>query len=150
MSSKQQKMIQALGVDVNRACIDSSAGESVCPVDAFPEYGKFSTSKNGAKYRAAGGQILETVGEKRPIPTTVSGLRTCMTFQATTGVKKPLAAASRITAKGNRIVFDDADCESYIENRAAGARVPLIIDNGIYMMEIKVESPVPFARPAKK
>ena len=93
---------------------------------------------------------MKNVGEKRPTLTTVSGLRTCMTFQATTGVKKPLAAASRITAKANRTVLDDAGCESYIENKATGARVPLIIDNGICMMEIKVESPVPFARLAKK
>ena len=73
-----------------------------------------------------------------------------MTFQAATGVKKPLSVASRITGKGNRIVIDDAGCESCIENKANGACVPLIIVNGIHMMEIKVESPVRFTRPAKK
>ena len=41
-----------------------------------------------------------------------------MAFQATTDVKKPLAAASKIAAKGNRIVFDDANSDSYIDIKA--------------------------------
>ena len=73
-----------------------------------------------------------------------------MTFQATTDVKKPLAAASRITAKGNRIVLDDASSESYIENKATGVRVPLQIINGVYTMEMDVVAPAPFPRQAQK
>ena len=55
-----------------------------------------------------------------------------MAFQATTDVQKPLAAASRITAKGNRIVLEDAASESYIENKASGVRIPLKLERGIY------------------
>ena len=79
-----------------------------------------------------------------------------MRFQATTHVKKPLAAASRITQKGNRIILDDADSLSYIENKATGIRIPLKIENGIYVMEVAIDSKkvesndaVPFRRPAK-
>ena len=79
-----------------------------------------------------------------------------MTFQATTRFKKPLAAASRITSKGNRIIHDDADSLSYIENKSRGTRIPLKIENGIYVMEVtidsgKVESKdvAPFRRQAK-
>ena len=61
-----------------------------------------------------------------------------MAFQATTDVQKPLAAASRITAKGNRIVLEDATSESYIENKASGVRIPLRIENGVYIMEMTV------------
>ena len=61
-----------------------------------------------------------------------------MAFQATTDVQKPLAAASRITAKGNRIVLEDAASESYIENKASGVRIPLKLENGVYMMEMMV------------
>ena len=64
-----------------------------------------------------------------------------MAFQATTDVQKPLAAASKIAAKGNRIVLDDVDSESYIENKKTGKRIPLVIENGVYMMEMLV---VPF------
>ena len=71
-------------------CLDSGAGESVCPVDAFPSYATKKTLKTGTTYRAAGGQKLENVGEKRP--TFRSGGVACsMAFQATTDVKKPSA-----------------------------------------------------------
>ena len=69
-----------------------------------------------------------------------------MAFQATTDVKKPLAAASRITAKGNRIVLDDATSKSYIENKATGVKIPLKLENGVYMMEMLV---TPFQRQTK-
>ena len=69
-----------------------------------------------------------------------------MAFQATIDVQKPLAAASKIAAKGNRIVLDDAASESYIENKASGVRIPFKIENGVYMMEMTV---VPFQGQAK-
>ena len=71
-----------------------------------------------------------------------------MTFQATTQVQKPLAAATRVTEKGNRIVLDDADSESYIENKKIGKKIPLDIENGVYVMEMLVKPP--FQRPAGK
>ena len=49
-----------------------------------------------------------------------------------------LAAASKITAKGNRIVLDDESSLSYIENKATGARIPLKIENGVYVMGVAV------------
>ena len=70
-----------------------------------------------------------------------------MAFQATTEVKKPLAAASKITAKGNRIVLDDEGSDSYIEHKKTGTRIPLTMENGVYMMEMVVVPP--FQRPAK-
>ena len=63
-----------------------------------------------------------------------------MGFQATTDVQKPLAAASKIASKGNRIVLDDAESESYTENNNTGARILLKIENGVYMMEMLVVS----------
>ena len=141
-------MIQALSGNFEKVCIDSGAGESVCPVDAFPEYKMHATDRVGAKYRAAGGQSLTNMGEKRPQLET-NGLKTSMTFQAVSSVTKPLAAASKIVAKGNRIILDDAECDSYIENKKTGKRIPLKLENGIYMMEISVQSP-PFAGHAKK
>ena len=56
--AEETKMMQNINGDFDRVCIDSGAGESVCPVDAFPQYGTFSTGKNGGKHRAAGGQEL--------------------------------------------------------------------------------------------
>jgi hypothetical protein len=131
-------LIQAIQDDTFvSVCLDSGAGESVCPVDAFPSYATKKTPKTGTTYRAAGGQELKNVGEKRP--TFRSGGVACsMAFQATTDVKKPLAAAAQLAAKGNRIILDDAESESYIENKKTGARIPLKIENGVYMMEMLV------------
>ena len=62
--------------------------------------------------------------------------------------EEPLAAASKITAKGDRIVLDDAESDSYIGNKATGARISFRIENGVYMIEMLVEPPS-FQRRAK-
>ena len=91
---------------------------------------------------------MVNVGEKRPCFAT-NGIDAWLTFQATTKVQKPLAAATRITEKGNRIVLDDADSESYIQNKKTGKKIPLNIENGVYMMEMLIK-PTPCQRQAKK
>jgi len=134
---RDQVMIQNLEKNPTTICIDSGAGESVCPVDFFPDYETHETEKVGNLYRAAGGQELRNVGEKRP-KLKIGGVPVSMTFQATSHVRKPLAAASKITAKGNRIVLDDEESLSYIENKATGKKIPLKIQNGVYVMEVAV------------
>ena len=65
--SGEGKMIQALTDQAfTKVCVDSGAGESVCPIDAFPSYGTHKTAKTGVRYTAAGGQELINVGEQRP------------------------------------------------------------------------------------
>ena len=115
------------------------------PVEAFPSYKTTKTAKTGATYRAAGGQKLTNVGEFRPNFKS-SGIGGSMAFQATTDVQKPLAAASKIAAKGNRIVLRADGLDSYIEHKQSGTRIPLTIENGVYMMEMLV---VPFPWPTK-
>ena len=134
-------MIQALTDETfEKVCLDSGAGESVCPVDAFPSYELKQTAKTGMTYTAAGGQALTNVGEK--IPHFSSNGNNChMAFQATTAVKKPLAAATRVTEKGNGIWLDEEGCESYVLNKKTGVKIPLFIENGIYMMEMLVQKP---------
>ena len=88
---------------------------------------------------------MTNVGEIRPNFKS-AGVGCSMAFQATTDIVKPLAAASKITAKGNRIVLDGEGLDSYIEHKQSGKRIPLTIENGVYMMEMEV---VPFQRPTK-
>ena len=133
-----------------KVCVDSGAGESVCPISAFPSYKMHTTEKTGCKYVAAGGQRLTNVGEMRP-KFQSGGTLGSIAFQATTDVKKPLAAASKIASKGNRIVLDEEGCESYIENKKSGKRISLVIENGVYMMEMLVEPgpEAPFQMPVQ-
>ena len=138
--------IQALTDEsFRKVCVDSGAGESVCPVTAFPSYETKKTAKTGATYRAAGGQQLTNVGEIRPNFKS-AGIGGSMAFQATADVQKPLAAASKIAGKGNRIVLEADGLDSYIEHKKSGKRIPLTIENGVYMMEMLV---VPFQGPTK-
>ena len=146
---RNEVMIQNLEKNPTTICVDSGAGESVCPADFFPDYEMHQTAKVGNLYRAAGGQELRNLGEKRP-KMKVNGIATAMTFQATSHVRKPLAAASKITAKGNRIVLDDEASLSYIENKATGTKIPLKIENGVYVMEVAVTpTKTPFQGQAK-
>ena len=55
-----------------------------------------------------------------------------------------VAAATKITEKGDGIWLGDADSESYILNKKAGAKVPLAIENGVYMMQMLVKPAAPF------
>lgn len=48
-----------------KVCVDSGAGESVCPISAFPSYRLHTTAKTGCRHVAAGGQRLTNVGEER-------------------------------------------------------------------------------------
>ena len=130
-------MIQNLEKNPTKIRVDTGAGESVCPVDNFPDYEMHETEKVGNLYRAAGGQELRNMGEKRP-KLKMNGVAASMTFQATSHVRKPLAAASKITAKGNRIVLHDENPLSYIENKATGTKTPLKNENAVYVMEVAV------------
>ena len=49
-----------------------------------------------------------------------------MAFQATTEVQKPLAAATKIPAKGNLIVLEALGTDSYIENKQTGKHIPRV------------------------
>ena len=89
----EKVMIQNLEKNPTTICVDSGAGESVCPVDFFPDYEMHETGKAGNLYRAAGGQELRNMGEKRP-KLKINGVAASMTFQATSHVRKPLSAAS--------------------------------------------------------
>ena len=141
-SSGEEKMIQALTDQTfTKVCVDSGAWESVCPVDAFPSYATHKTAKTGVSYTAAGGQALINVGEKRPNYKS-GGVDAWMAFQCTK-VQTPLAAASKIAEKGNRIVLDDADLESYILNKTSGKKILLNTENGVYMMQMLVKPAAP-------
>ena len=61
-------------------------------------------SKIGVTYVAANGNKMPNLGEKRVKFKTKDGMNSSIMFQVTK-VKKPLAAVSRITEKGNWVCF---------------------------------------------
>ena len=61
-----------------------------------------------------------------------------LTFQIS-DVHKTLAAVSKISRAGNRVVFDEEG--SYIYNKASGLSTPMHPKNGIYFVHIWVLVP---------
>ena len=100
-------------------------------------------ARPGVKYEVADGSQIEHLGEKTFTAFTDTGSGHYMTAQVTE-VNKALLSVSKLTGKGCRVVFDEGN--SYIENKASGKKIPLAIENGVYMMEMLV---VPFPGPTK-
>ena len=112
-----------------------------------------NTDKVGIKYKAAGGQTLVDQGEKQVKVKTGSQIAST-NFQAINELTKPLASAARTAAKDNTIVMRGPTKSSYIENDAIGVRIPLHIENGLYVMSVDlmvantIDKGAPCQRPA--
>ena len=126
----------AQNVGPGKITIDSGAAESVMPVDFLNSQPMEPSpaGKRGTRYIAANGDVMHNVGQKRIKFRTKDGAVSAITFQAT-GVRKPLAAVSRIVEKGNQIVFSPS--ENYIMNLATGKRTELEMENGTYVMNVQ-------------
>ena len=77
--------------------------------------------------------IRHHIGSHRFAHCALVGLKSSVTFQVTK-VKKPLAAVSKITEKGNWVCFGPS--EAYIEN-VAGKRTDLELYNGTYSSDVE-------------
>ena len=55
-------------------------------------------------------------------------------FQVT-DVKKPLLAARRLVERGNVVVLSNVDGESYIMNKEAKVRIPVVKKGGSFVVE---------------
>ena len=104
--------------------VDSGAGESVAPSDAFAGYPIFETDafRSGLECTAAGGHSIVNQGVSQPLLHTTDGDKRIMTFQIAE-VTKILASVSRIVATGHRVVFDSPDIGSYIEHKDSGGKL---------------------------
>ena len=60
-------MVQSLAANPTWICVDSGAGESVCPVEAFPEFEAHETSKNGKKFMSFSFNPKEVQSAPKPV-----------------------------------------------------------------------------------
>ena len=129
-----------------RITVDSGAAESVWPEDLMPEVQTRPSvgSQTGVTYIAANGNKMPNLGEKKVHFKTKDGLNSSITFQVTK-VKKPLAAVSKITEKGNWVCFGPN--EAYIQNVATGKRTELELHNGTYSLDVEYLGGPGFTRP---
>ena len=122
--------------------LDSGAGVSYWPESLMKEV-PMGPKVRGMKFRAANGTELEYYGTKKIRFHPSEGRRrdgrmsggVCEMDFHVTDTTKPLAAAMAITRMGNRVVLEEGQGKSYIENLKTGDRVILKKSNGTYVFD---------------
>ena len=128
-----------------RIAVDSGAAESVSPYDWFEDFGlnPVAPGKQLRLVNASGGKINH-YGERKVAMRAGSGERLIgLPFQVC-DVKKPLVSVKRICEKGNIIQFGPGSEDSFIMNMKSGEKIFLVEENGQYMMEVTLETVLPF------
>ncbi len=142
-----EKELEICAVDNRkvRITVDSGAAESVSPVDWFEEF-MLDPVKPGKPMRlinASGGKINHYGGRKVAMRAGSGDRLIGLPFQVC-DVKKPLVSVKRICERGNIIQFGPGSEDSFIMNKTSGENIFLVEENGQYMMEVTLETVLPF------
>ena len=116
--------------------VDSAADESCWPVGQGDAYETFK-SKKDLRLRTANGGEMKHYGEKHITFRYRGGENkdpVGLKFQVT-DVRKPLLAVRRLVEKGNVVVLSDGEGESYIMNKEAKVRIPIVKKGGSFVVE---------------
>ena len=89
----------------------------------------------GVKYETASGDEIPKLGQRQFLGLTEEGGARGVTAQIC-AVNKNLMSVSKITAHGNRVIFDDEG--SYIEDKETGEKTWMHRVQGMYMLEMWV------------
>ena len=120
--------------------VDSGAADTVGPMELMgwlplvPSEG----SKRGQTWKAAGGEVLPNLGERRMNGVTEEGHQVSTVYQIAE-VGKALGSVARMCDKGNRVVFE-AD-GGYIMNLADGRYTRFERKDNVYVMSTWVKRP---------
>jgi hypothetical protein len=114
--------------------VDSAADESCWPAgqgDAFPT----RPAKKELKLRTANGGEMKHYGEKQ-VMFKYAGAKVPvgLKFQVT-DVKRPLLAVRRLVEKGNVVMLSGVSGESYVYNKEAKMRIPIVKKGGSFVIE---------------
>ena len=118
--------------------VDSGASETVMGANMLEgvETKEGAASKRGVRYQVANGVMIDNLGEKRFMGTSVEGIARGLIAQVA-DVNKALLSVSRLVKGGHRVVFDE---ESYIEDKQSGERMWLREDKGMYALTLWVKN----------
>ena len=128
------------GYEEIKAPVDSGASESVFMENtaAFLALEEGEPKKNGVQYEIADGSLIPNLGERRIPVIGEQGQRRNLKVQVSE-VNKNLLSVRRITAAGNRVVFE-AD-HGYIEDKTTGEKLWLKLEEGMYMLTLWAKRP---------
>ena len=90
--------------------------------------------KRGIQYEVADGTLIPNLGEKKFTAVGEDGVVRKMKAQVC-DVNKALLSVKRVVEAGNRVVFDDGEGGSYIEDKWTGERMMLKEVGGMYMLK---------------
>ena len=140
--TKQPREYDKSGKFVRLTCTsDSGAGESVLPASWFPEVPSQQSEESNTTYVAANGSALPNQGKKTLEGVNANGARVRMEWQLA-NVTKPLASIGKLTSKGHRVVFDDAEQGGgYIVHKSTNTKTPIRKRNGTYEFDLWVKVP---------
>ena len=120
--------------------VDIGAIESVLPDQlllSIPTT-ESSASRRGVEYEVANGQRVPNEGEKRFNAITEEGVDKKVVMQVC-DVNQGLISVSKMTAAGNRVVFDNDG--SYIEDKKSGDVMWMERRNGMFTLKLWVPKP---------
>ena len=128
--------------------IDSGSSETVASSDKFQGYQLVPTSAVGTKYSSASeeAQAIVNAGEKVIEIVDSNGTANQLRIQMCDGLSsnKVLGSVSRLVQAGHRVVFQDPQYGSYIENVSNKYRVYMRQENGSYHLDLWVrKAPAP-------
>jgi hypothetical protein len=130
--------------------VDSGASETVANEETFDEFPTYETSVTGTEYSSAssGGPAIKNTGEKMIEVMNQNGEMNYMKVQMCSNLnpKKFLSSVSRITQAGHRVVFDEPEAGSYIENKKTGTKTWLRQESGVYYLDLWVSTASTFGR----
>ena len=123
-----------------KATLDSGAAVCVMPKSWTPEYRVIPSpaSEKGQEYKAAGGQKLKDLGDRRLSVKLANGKK-CMLRTSVADVHKMLLSVSKVVDAGNIVHFSQES--NYIENKKTGARTKVTRENDVYVLEFEVLEP---------
>ena len=126
--------------------VDSGAGETVIPTDWLPkhEIEESVGSRSREYYTTADGTKIYNEGQKCVAVSCMDGTQErSMTFQVAQ-VDKALGSVSQMVRNNKRLVFDADEAGkdiSYIQNKITMEKMPLRVENGVYVIDLMVGPP---------
>ena len=126
--------------------VDSGAGKTVLPSEWLPAHDVAESpgSRSNEYYTTADGNKVYNEGQKSVVVSCMDGSQQrAMTFQVAP-VHKALGSVSQMVRNGNRVVFDtDASGKdvSFIQNKSTQERMPMRLENGVYVVDLLVAPP---------
>ena len=118
--------------------VDSGATETVMAEETLSgivDITEGPALKRGVSYEVADGTEIPNLGERKFLGFTEEGVPWGIKSQVC-AVNKTLMSVSKMTAQGNRVVFDDDG--SYIEDKSSGDVTWMKQVGGMYMLKMWV------------